>query len=131
MKPLQPIDTINIPNPKDYFCSVAGYSGNPQDSYNELSIQVQNTIIYEDRFDIVFSFVSVFSGLLTWKGVNLRVADQAENLKFLRTLSSTYSEYSDDQLLDYSRFGRLHLFETDDRIIRIVAIGFQLFESPF
>ncbi len=131
MRPLQPIDTINIANPMDYNCFMENYSGNPQDSYNELSVLVENPLKYEDRFHIVFSFVSAFSGLFSWKGVNLRVAKDAENLAFLRTLTSSYTKYSDEELLDYSRFGRLHLFESDDRIVRIVAIGFQLFESPY
>lgn len=106
----------NIVNANDYFCRVEYYSR----GQGMLVIHVSHKKNPQDMFFFEFVDVLCYSGVMRWRGADLRVGSDAEYLSFFRELILN-SDKPNEKFLDEQNYGRLYIIEGPHSVVHIVA----------
>lgn len=113
---------FKIPNPGEWGCRVTNFST----GHGLVKIRLINKWETNGPSHLEFSHVTYFSGWMSWKGADFRLATNDELVALLRRVLLGIEEISDAELLGLSRFGTNSLFicnAVDTDPIYIVSNG--------
>jgi hypothetical protein len=95
---------FDLPNPEEWYCKVLNYP------FALTNLRVEARHPNGDIVILEFRNIVYFSGWLSWKGVNFKVADDKEFVDFVRASTSSFDEILDDEVLQPHKLGIFRLF---------------------